>query len=181
MRFTLRIDETLELRLLEERDAAAIFVLVEANRQELSRWLPWVQSTVVESDVAQFLKKALRQFARGGGFHTGIYHRGVLAGMIGLHEIDWGNRRVELGYWLDSAQQGNGLMTRAAGFVTRYCLEDLELNRTEIQCASENTKSCAIASRLGYQLEGSRRRAQVVQDNVYDINIYGMTRRPVSG
>ena len=42
--FTHRIDADLELRLLEPRDSAALFALVDANRGYLREWLPWVDA-----------------------------------------------------------------------------------------------------------------------------------------
>jgi len=40
--FRLVIDEELHLVFLEEALAAPVFELIDANREYLGRWLPWV-------------------------------------------------------------------------------------------------------------------------------------------
>jgi ribosomal-protein-serine acetyltransferase len=44
----------------------------------------------------------------------------------------------------------------------------------EIHCAVGNEKSCGIAKRLGFQLEGMLRQAQLLNGKYVDINVYSM-------
>src|SRR3954466_13461514 len=96
----------LELRLLEERHAPVVFARVNAERDHLRRWLPWVDATHSEDDTLAFIRASLEQFAGNAGFVAGIWSQEAFAGVIGTHKIDWLNRRVELGYWLGERFQG---------------------------------------------------------------------------
>ena len=40
--FTWKINEHIDLKLLEHRDAEALFHVVDQNRDYLRQWLPWV-------------------------------------------------------------------------------------------------------------------------------------------
>ncbi len=165
-----------ELRLLELRDADELFALADANREHLRPWLPWINWTHSPADVKKFLRTALKQFSEGDGFHAGVRVDGHLAGCIGLHPIDWPNRHVALGYWMDHEWVGNGLITAGVRAVARHCFEELRLERVEIRAATENTRSRAVAERLGFTYEGTLRHVQVVDGRRLDNAVYSMLR-----
>jgi ribosomal-protein-serine acetyltransferase len=165
-----------ELRLLEERHSSLIFALIEQNRERLRPWFGWVDATKCEDDILAFIRRSLEQFASNTGFAAGIWDQEQYAGNISLHKVDWLNRRAEIGYWVGLEFQGRGLVTEACRAVTRHALVELELNRVEIRCATNNTRSKAIPLRLGYTLEGVLRQAELVQDRYMDLEVYSLLR-----
>lgn len=172
--FTWRVDDEVELRLLQREDAEAVFHLIDADRERLRRWLPWVDEDRTPDDTRAFIEKALRQFAEGHGFHAGIWYRGELAGVIGLHFIDRNNRRTELGYWLAGRFEGRGIMTRACRAVVDYAFGRLGLHRVEIRCAADNHRSRAIPERLGFTQEGVLRESGYLDGRFVDMVVYGV-------
>jgi ribosomal-protein-serine acetyltransferase len=170
--FRLTVDADIDLILLEQRDAPALFQLCDKNRSHLRRFLPWIENTHSEDDAKLFINKALQQFAAGLGFHAGIRYQGHLAGCIGLHEISRDNLSVSLGYWLDEAHQGRGVATAATRAVTSHCLGVLGLHRVEIRCSTANERSCAIPRRLGFHFEGTLRQAQRLPGGWTDIHVF---------
>lgn len=164
-------DET-ELRLLEIRHAAALFSLTDSSRDHLRGWLPWVDDIKHIDDSRRFIESGLRQFAEQDGFHAGIWHKGHLAGIIGLHGIHWGNRSTSVGYWLGGTFQGKGLIILAAKSLVAYCFEELHLERVEIRVAEGNTRSRAIPERLGFKQEGTLRNAESLYDEFVDHVVY---------
>src|ERR1041385_1105143 len=110
--FHLSVAEDLEIRLFEERHIPEIFGAVERNREHLRRWLPWVDRTQSPEDVRVFLEHALAAFGRGEELHAGIWIGRQLAGAVGHHKMDEANRSTSIGYWLDAAAEGKGVMTR---------------------------------------------------------------------
>lgn len=172
--FGYRLDDETELRLLEERHAQELFALTDQNRAHLRQWLPWVESVQAADDSKRFIKSALEQFASNRGFHTGIWYRGQLAGVLGLHPINWASRHTSMGYWLGAEFEGKGLMTKACRAVADHVFRELKLNRLEIRCAVENTKSRAIPERLGFAQEGVIRQAEWLYDHYVDLVVYGM-------
>ena len=172
--FTIAVDEELSLGLLEERHAETLFALTERNREHLRRWLPWVDAVQVTEDTRHFLRQALEQLARGDGFQAGIWLRGKLVGVIGLHRIKRASRATEIGYWLDAETQGQGVMTRACRAIVAYAFEELRLNRVEIFCATGNTRSCAIPERLGFTREGVLRQVEWLNGAPVDHALYAV-------
>ena len=165
-----------DLRLLEERHSSLIYALVDQNREHLREWFGWVDATNCEDDILAFIRRSLEQFASNTGFAAGIWDQDRYAGNITLHKVDWLNRRAEIGYWLGREFQGQGIVTEACRAVTRHALVELELNRVEIRCATNNTRSKAIPLRLGYTLEGVLRQAELVGERYADLEVYSMLR-----
>lgn len=173
--FQREFGDGLEMRSLDAEDAEAIFEVVERQRAYLREWLPWVDRTRSAEDVRRFITEvALPREAEGGGPNCGIWVNGVLAGSAGCHAIDWANRSVSLGYWLDADYQGRGIITRAAAALIDYLFDEMELHRVVIQCGASNHRSCAIPLRLGFQLEGLLREAEWVNDRWVDLKVWGM-------
>jgi len=166
-----------EMRLIEERHAAAVFALVNQDRAYLRQWLPWVDSTLEEEDTVAFIRSALEQFAAGDAVTAGIWHRNEFAGVVGTHKIHRVYQKVELGYWLGESFQGKGIVTDCCRAITTYLFEERELNRVEIHCAVGNTKSGAIPRRLGFKLEGTLRDGDFAGGRFHDLYVFGMLRR----
>lgn len=172
--FGIPIDAKTRLELLEERQAEELFALVEANRRHLRAWLPWLdQNTQVEHTRA-FIRLSRQQLAAGNGWSCGLWHRGRLVGVVGLHFVDEANRRSSIGYWLDEGHQGKGLVTRACAAVLDRLFGELGLNLVEIACAVRNRRSRAIPERLGFKREGVLRQREWLYDHYVDHVIYSM-------
>ncbi len=172
--FSLKLDDGLELRLLEERHAEAVFAVVDQNRAHLREWLPWLDASVSPDDTRSFIKKSLHEFADGEGMATGIWLDDQVVGAISYNSIDRSNRSVEIGYWLAAGHQGKGVITKACRAMVDHAFSELALNRVVIRCGVGNTKSCAIARRLGFKQEGVLRQAGWLYDHFIDLEIYSM-------
>ncbi len=168
------LGDELVLRLLDEDDAAPLYALIDANRAHLRQWLPWVDNEQSVETARAFLRSAQRQYADNRGGQYGIWEREQLAGVVGQHPIDWGNRAGSLGYWLGAAFQGRGLMTRACRVLVTHMFRDLGLHRVEIRAAPGNRRSRAIPERLGFRQEGLLRDAEWLYAHYVDLVVYGM-------
>ncbi len=48
------------------------------------------------------------------------------------------------------------------------------MNRVEIRCSTENSRSAAVPERLGFKLEGTLRQAEVLHGRAHDFLIFGL-------
>lgn len=175
--FRRTIQAGVDLKLLEERHAPAVFAVVDRERQHLRRWLPWVDRTTAVDDTLGFIRTSLQQFANNEGLVAGIWHEDEFAGTVGTHKIDWLNRRVEIGYWIAAKFQGRGIVTDACRALIDHAFHEWELNRVEIHCAEGNMKSCAIPKRLGFAFEGVLRQSQLLDGGYLDTHVYAVLAR----
>lgn len=172
--FYFKLSEQAELRILEERHADEIYAAVDRNRLRLREWMPWVDGNHGPDDVKIFIRASLQRFAINDGFDAGIFVEGKFVGTIGFHHFVWLDRRTSLGYWIDQAFEGRGLMTAAVRAMTRYAIADLKLNRVEIRAGVGNSRSRAIPERLGFTYEGTLRQVEWLYDHFIDLTVYSM-------
>jgi ribosomal-protein-serine acetyltransferase len=172
--FRRKVAPGIEIRQFEMRDAELAFAAVEHNREHLRQWLPWVDYTRTSADIRDFISRVQVQFDANQGPQVGIWVNGAFSGSLGCHAIDWANRSSSIGYWIDAAQQGRGLITRCCVVMLDYLFHEMALHRVEIRCGTGNRRSCAIPERLGFTREGVVREAEWVNDRWVDLVVWGM-------
>ncbi|HSH31579.1 MAG TPA: GNAT family protein [Candidatus Saccharimonadales bacterium] len=171
--FTLTVDNDVQIGLLEPRHGEQLFRLINANREHLREWLPWVDSTRTVVDSASFIKDCLQKFAAGSDVGVGMWYQGELVGHMSLMHIR-PKHKAEIGYWLSSEYEGRGVMSRAAAALIEYGFDELGLERIEILCRSTNARSQAVAQRLGFTLEGVQRHGEYHDGTYYDFEVYSL-------
>lgn len=172
--FSHSVNDDIKLKLLEARYADDLYELTNGNREYLREWLPWVDETISSEQTKNFIEFTLKQFADNNGFNCGIFYKDKIAGCIGFHGIDWGNKKTSIGYWLGAEFQKLGIMTNACRDLITYAFSELKLNRIEIRAGLHNLKSRAIPERLGFINEGTVRQAEYLYDHYIDHVVFGM-------
>jgi ribosomal-protein-serine acetyltransferase len=164
----------LELRQIEDRDAPAIYSVIERNRAHLDPWMPWVQHTHSPEDVRDFIQQVAPRCFSGDELHAGIWLDGAISGVIGHHQVDWANRSTAIGYWLDAKSQGRGIITRSCHAVLDYLFDEMRMHRVEIRCAIGNVRSCAVPQRLGFTREGVLRHGECGSKGWLDLVLWSI-------
>ena len=98
------------LRRLTLDDLPAIWALVDAERDRLRAWLPWVDTTRTIDDQRAWVESVLAHERNVEG--VGMFCDGAYVGGIGL-TIDEFRVVGEIGYWIGSAWEGRGIARRA--------------------------------------------------------------------
>lgn len=165
------------VRPLELSDTPRFIELITANRGHLDRWLRWSSSIRTADDARALIDTFAAKSAAGDGFHCGIWCDGELAGGVVCWYIHRQNRNAEVGYWLGERFVGRGLAVRAAAWAVDQLFTVEGLHRVEMQCGVANSASRAVAERLGFTNEGTRRESHWVTDRFVDHVLYGMLQR----
>jgi ribosomal-protein-serine acetyltransferase len=97
-----------------------------------------------------------------------------LIGSTGFNRLEWTAKVCEIGYWIDRDEEGKGTITKACRAMITYAFDELEMNRIEIRCSTENVRSAAVPERLGFKLEGTLRQAEVLNGHAHDFFIFGL-------
>jgi ribosomal-protein-serine acetyltransferase len=168
------------LRLLDEPDAGELYALIDANREQLARWLPWAAGQTLE-DTAVFVERTREQLANNDGFQTAIVDDHKIVGMVGFIGVSWQHRSTSIGYWLGASAQGRGVMTSAVRALTDHAFASWRLKRVEIRAGLGNTRSRAIPERLGFEQEGVLREVELVGKRYVDQAVYAMLARDWPG
>jgi ribosomal-protein-serine acetyltransferase len=147
-----RVDEYLELRLLQESDIDELVKTVQENLPHLEPWMIWANDYDVES-TKSFVRKNLETVANGGPPSFGIFYREKLAGCIGFVKLDRETHVAEIGYWISVEHEGKGIVTKCCRVLIDHAFNDQQMKLMEIRASSANVRSRAVAERLGFTLD----------------------------
>jgi ribosomal-protein-serine acetyltransferase len=172
--FSYQVDENLKLVLPLPQHAEEIAAAVRENLAHLQMWMPWATDDYSVESALEYIKRTLKEFGETGTFGLSVVLSGKFVGALGFHNLDSNNKSAHVGYWLTKEAQGKGLMTRCTRILIDYLFDELNLNRVQINCNVENTKSRAIPERLGFQLEGIHRQVEFRANKFGDWAIYAM-------
>ncbi|OHX20389.1 GNAT family N-acetyltransferase [Chromobacterium sphagni] len=156
------------------RDAPALYALIERYRATLAQWMSGIVKPQSVADAEAFLQLQAHGNHEGRSAHRLIEADGELAGICSLHGINQAHRYARLGYWLADSHVGRGVMAQALAQLLRHAFEDLRLHRLELGCVPENLRSCKVAERLGFRLEGELRDAQYLHGRFWNMRCYGL-------
>jgi ribosomal-protein-alanine N-acetyltransferase len=139
------------LRTLTEQDFSGWIEVRQRCHDWLLKWEPRsVHSSHLAEDQRSFASRcSLRERERqlGTGFGFGIFHQGRFIGEITLQS-------AYIGYWIDEAMAGQGLMPEAVVTMLQYAFETLRLHRVEVNIIPRNIASRRVVEKLGLRCEG---------------------------
>ena len=172
--FTYKVDDDISLKLVDHRDADAIFELTDKSRDYLKEWLPWPIFIKKVDDTKDFIKSSMQNYVDNKSLVTAIIFKGEVAGIASFNSFDWTSRIGQIGYFLGEEFQGHGIMTKVVRALMDIGFTEFRLNKIEIRAATENFKSRKIPERLGYTEEGILRQVEWLYDHYVDHVVYGM-------
>ncbi|PXF32229.1 hypothetical protein WH50_05755 [Pokkaliibacter plantistimulans] len=172
--FRRRVDDDLSLGLCLPDMAIPLFALIDSQRAYLRQWLPWVDDTHSSDDTLAFLRQQLQLLAEREAMSLTILYQGQLAGCLGLQQVDWRLQSAKIGYWLAEPYQGKGIMQRCLSHLLALAFEEWQLAKLEIRVASSNLRSRRLPEALGFRHEGTLRRAERLQHDYVDHELYGL-------
>lgn len=171
----LTVTERIALVPRHASNALEMFAVLDAHRDELREWLPWVDAMRSLMDVKRYSQFAERRLAQGEAFDFAIREDRRIVGGVGIHSVDQIGRHGELGYFLVPPARGRGILHLAAGILTGAAFTAFGLHRLEIRCVRENERGRAVAERLGYHFEGILEEAELLHGSFHDVALYAMT------
>ncbi len=162
--------ERLILRALRVSDSADMFEY--ARDPDVTRYLLWRPHADV-GYTHRYLEYLGSRYRIGAHYEWAIVHRetGRMIGTCGFARIDCAHDCGELGYVLNPAFRGQGLMPEAATCVLRFGFEELGLHRIEARYMVENTTSLRVMEKIGMCHEGILHGAMLVKGAYRDIGV----------
>ena len=159
--FKIRVDDEILLRQGIETDRDDMRKALDAGRDYIRRYLPWMSTYKTESD----------NFDGSRGYI--IEYNGELAGTVGFGTPTRDNG-VEIGYWLRQDLQGRGIVARSVEKIIDMLIHEMGFHRVDIRVSTSNLPSRGIPERLGFTYEGTMRGASYVNNEYMDLEIYSI-------
>jgi len=165
--------ERLIVRPIRSNDAEALFLIKsdpqvttlygQSPHQGLDETRAWVQRCLTEWNGRTAFTWAIT-----------IKEEEKVIGECCLWNLDHANRCAELGYELQSAYWGRGLMAEALVPVMEFAFGGLGLHRVEALPLATNRSSVAVLKRLGFVQEGAFRQRVLWHNDYVDQLIFSM-------
>jgi RimJ/RimL family protein N-acetyltransferase len=169
---TVNVDGGVTLRRICRDDVPAVVATVNATLDTLAPFMEWAQEPATVERQSEWFAETDQAWEAGTGFHYCVLNdTGTLIGGIGFH-VRNGPGVLEIGYWLGSAYEGRGIMTRCAAALTRVAARVEGVARVEIHCDPANVRSSAIPRRLGYRYLEERPAEQLAPAQTGKMQIY---------
>jgi len=146
------------LRPLKFRDASAWSKLRLSNEDWLVPWEPsssqsWADRHSVAAYVTMYNR--LRPQARSGLLLPfAVTYDDAMVGQLTVANVVRGAlRSAQIGYWIDEAVAGRGVMTVAVALAVDHCFGPVGLHRVQIDIRPENARSRRVVEKLGFREE----------------------------
>jgi len=112
----------------------------------------------------------------GSGYGFGIFVDGAFCGEINLSSIQRGPfQNAYVGYWIDEAVAGRGLMPESVVVLARFAFEELHLHRIQVSIIPRNAASRRVVEKLALRNEGTALRYLEI-DGVWEDHVrYALT------
>ncbi|UTH75766.1 GNAT family N-acetyltransferase [Chromobacterium sp. IIBBL 290-4] len=153
--------DTPRLRLLPAQPdlAAAVLDYQRRNHAHLAPWNPSPGPLFyTEAYWAMQMRQAARSWSEGRSARfllTPPTEPGRVIGTVSFSNIARGAfQACHLGYGIDRACEGRGLMREALEAAIRFAFDDLQLHRIQANYQPHNVRSAALLQRLGFVIEG---------------------------
>jgi len=167
----------LTLRPWQAEDAATVQAILADERIHRYLRLPWPYTA---DDARDFVTGHARQGRLAGNRLDCAIAENSTGRLVGSASIrlpaadGTGTEAADIGYWLATAEWGNGYATEAARTLARFGLGN-GLARVEIRCEVPNAASAAVALRAGFRFESVRRAVLPGRDGPLDGAVFVRT------
>jgi ribosomal-protein-alanine N-acetyltransferase len=180
------LDLPVSLRPVRVKDAAIWRDTRVRNAAWLRAWEPTNPETpLYRSSLGPYITMArtMRREARQGITVPWVVTYGNrFAGQLTVGSIVWGSARsAQVGYWIDEAYAGRGVIPTALAMAMDHCFFVIGLHRVEATIRPENHASRRVVEKLGFREEGLRRRSLHIDGAWRDHLCYAMTVEDAAG
>nr|NQU89057.1 GNAT family N-acetyltransferase [Bacteroidota bacterium] len=171
----INIEKGLTLNKIGSQDATPVFELIDKDRKNLRKWLPFVDMTISPENTTTFINQLQKACSREYVFT--IRYKDAIVGLIGFKDIDKVNMKLEIGYWIVSEFEGLGIVTKCCKAIIDIAFTKMKMNRVQIKCGVGNVRSSNIPKRLNFTFEGIERASEKHRIKYIDLEVYSRLRR----
>ena len=145
--FPILTGELVNLIELSMDDAITIVNLMS---YDIARYLYEVPYPYKIDDALNFINSSYINFSLQNGITFGIEYKDtsysiqLLAGTIGIKDIDYLNKKANIGYWIGKQYQDKGIATECIKLVVNYAFDILEFKEISAYVFPDNNPSIRV-------------------------------------
>ncbi len=164
------------------------------EREDLPTFVRWLNDPEVRGYLEMYLPLSMAQEERWFqsllerrdevvlAVEARVEHTWVHIGSVGLHRIDWKNRRATVGIVLGEKKfWDRGYGTEALRTLLKFAFHELGLHRVELEVYAFNARAIRCYEKVGFKQEGVRREALFRDGRFHDILVMGLLAEEFQG
>jgi RimJ/RimL family protein N-acetyltransferase len=157
------------VRLRPYRPADLVALVRELGDPEVPRWTNVPPGYGLEEGQA-FLTHVEPQRLAGRALALAIGDE--LQGAVGLTDVNWPDRRAEVGYWVAASRRRRGLASTAVRLLSTWALSHAGFERLDLYANPANEPSQRVAENAGFTREGLLRKLRYRQGEREDLYLF---------
>lgn len=152
------------------------FKLIDNNRDRLEDFFAGtVSKTKTLKDTINYCK-VIEQNVKNKSYFPFIISSlkdDKFIGLVDAKNIDWNIPKAEIGYFVDSNFEGQGLISQSLNLVIDYLTETHQFKKLLCRIGTNNIGSINAALKSGFEYEGTiRRDYKTTRGEIVDLNYY---------
>ena len=150
----------------------------ESKGSEFSRWMPWCHENYTIEESRIFVESLEEKWQNEEVFGFAIFDAKTneFLGGTGINQPNHIHKFYNLGYWIRTSKQNQGIASGATRALAQAAFADLPLNRIEILTATENIPSQKAAAKSGATREGILRNRLIIGGRIHDGVMFSFVR-----
>lgn len=148
-----------------------------ASRHDVTKYVTWYPHP--DRDYTnEYLRYLGNRYAAGMFYDWAIVYEPdcKMVGTCGFTSFNFVADSAEVGYVLNPAYWGKGIMQEALARVLQFGFENLGLNRIEAKYIEDNVRSRHVMEKVGMTFEGVLRQAMLVKGNYVNVGVCSILR-----
>ncbi|WP_433202841.1 GNAT family N-acetyltransferase [Dactylosporangium sp. CS-047395] len=168
-------DGTVLLRPWQEQDTPQRYA---AFSDELCQRFSWAGiEPITEAEVAAATVQNERDRLAGTSLNLAVADpadRARVWGAASVYDVDPGQSRASIGYWVAPWSRGRGVATRSLRLLAGWGFGALGVHRLELTCDPDNLASARVAEHCGFVREGRLRSHIRFKDGRRDTLVFSL-------
>ena len=169
-------DGTITIRPFEFGEENALFQAVQESVAELEPWMSWANKKYTTETALNFITLTRAYWSNESMYAFAISdaQTNEIVGGCSLSHIHPVYHFCNLGYWVRTSRQREGIAGRATQLAARFAFEKVKLIRAEIVIAVGNEPSKRVAEKIGAHYEGILLNRMVIGTQICDAYMFSL-------
>ena len=169
-------DGIVTLRAFEFGEEKGLLQAVQESIPELEPWMSWANENYTNETALNFITLTRAYWSNASMYALAITDAktGAILGGCSLSHLHPVYHFCNLGYWVRTSRQREGIAGRATQLAARFAFEKIHLIRAEIVIAVGNEPSRRVAEKVGAHYEGILLNRMVVGTQVHDAHMFSL-------
>jgi ribosomal-protein-serine acetyltransferase len=165
------------INLLQPNEGEAFFNLIDSNRVRLEDFFAGTVSKTLTLEDAMNYCVEIEQRIKGKSYLPYMITNSTtnaFVGLVDVKNIDWNVPKAELGSFIDTTYEGQGISSKATRLVVDHIVGKYQFIKLLWSANSRNRGSMAVILKNGFELEGTiRNDYRTTKGEIVDLNYYG--------